>query len=343
MNTQVILETDSQAAMETEPGLCCGIDYRKEFPAEELSHIPDDVLDRNYGCGVPTELRRVEAGKSVLDLGPGLGRDCFIASRRVGPSGSVFGLDMNDEMLAQARHFQAQVARRLGYDNIRFMKGQFDVAIPLEDESIDVILSNCVNNLAVDKKTAYQEMFRVLKPGSKLSFSDITARHSVPEILRHNQRAWADCVAGVLSYPEIHQVLAETGFHGITLRTDYLWKTGHQVIRDYFSSEAELSSQDLRELVPLHLYSVTVEAFKPVVDPNGNCFWRGQRALYHGPGTSFQLDNDPDHVFKAGEFKEVCEKTAAILKSAPFRAHFTLFEPEGEVESRACVPGGTCC
>ena len=348
MSKQTILETYSKLAVETKADLCCGVDYRKEFSSEELDHIPDEVLDRNYGCGVPIELRTLGTGKSVLDLGPGFGRDCFVAAPKVGPEGRVFGLDMNNDMLRQAEHYKSKVVSRLGYDNIRFLKGQFDVQIPLENDSVDVILSNCVNNLATDKRRAYSEMFRVLKAGSKLSFADIVSYDLLPVKLQENEKAWADCVAGVLSFQQLTQILNEAGFHGVTLTTQFSYKVGTEVLKQYFDSGSgdsriRLSSKEREELERVRLYSVLIEAFKPVVDPQGECYWRGQYTLFHGPGVSLQLDDDPDHVFKAGTLKEVCEKTATILKSEPFKGHFTVFEPQGEVEARLCVPGGKCC
>lgn len=343
MDKQVVTDTYSQAATATEPTLCCPVDYRQEFRPEELNHIPDPVLERNYGCGVPPQLKRLTGGETVLDLGPGLGRDCFIASRKVGPEGRVFGLDMNDEMLNQAEHYKAEVTRQLSYDNIRFLKGQFDVHIPLERESVNVIFSNCVNNLAVDKETAYREMFRVLKRGNSLSFSDIVSYESLPEKLRQNEKAWADCVAGVLSFQELARLLNGAGFHGVTLTTNYLWKTGEKILEEYFGATSLLSPSERSDLEAVRLYSVTIEGFRPILDPNGECYWRGQYALYQGPGAAFHLDDDPDHVFTTGTLKEVCKKTATILKSEPFREHFTVFEPAGEVEARRCVPRDGCC
>lgn len=342
MNKQIISETYSHAADQTRQDLCCAVDYRREFAPEELAHIPAEVLDRNYGCGIPTELRSLERGKRVLDLGPGLGRDCFIAARRVGPDGRVYGVDMNPDMLQAARRHKEEVVGRLGYDNLEFLEGQFDQEIPLPDGSVDVIFSNCVNNLAVDKPTAYAEMYRVLSPGSKLSFSDIVSYEPIPSILSSNEQAWADCVGGVLCFSQLQRQLAETGFEGVTLTTDYLWMVGPQIIENYFQ-DRQLTEEETGTLEAVRLYSVLVEAFKPVVDPKGECFFKGQFALYHGPGVSFQLDADPDHVFPAGEVKEVCEKTATILKSPPFNAMFTVFEPQGDVQPRLCIPGGKCC
>lgn len=342
MNKQVIIDKYSKAAA-AETSLCCPVDYRQEFGADELSHIPEEVLERNYGCGVPPELKRLKAGQSVLDLGPGLGRDCFIAARKVGPEGRVYGLDMNDDMLQQAERHKAYVVRQLGYDNLRFLKGQFDVEIPLQDQTVDVIFSNCVNNLALDKPAAYREMFRVLKSGQKLSFVDVVSCQTLPAALRRHQAAWADCAGGVLSFAELVAVLRETGFHGVTLTPHYLWMTGEQILEGYFSGNGKLSARQHKQLEAVRLYSVGIEACKPTVDPKGECFWRGQYALYHGPGVSCQLDDDPDHVFQTGVLKEVCEKTATLLKSEPFQQHFTVFEPRGEVEPRLCVPGGSCC
>ena len=138
-------------------------------------------------------------------------------------------------MLRKAERYKQTVVSRLGYDNLRFLKGQFDVQIPLEDSSIDVIFSNCVNNLALEKKTAYQEMLRILRPGSKLSFSDIVSYEPLPAKLRVNETAWADCVAGALSFQDLNQMLSEIGFQGVTLKTDYLWQKGAQVVERYFS------------------------------------------------------------------------------------------------------------
>ncbi len=342
MAKEAIRSTYSRAAQATDPSLCCSVDYREFFSQSDLAHLPEEVLERNYGCGVPAELRSLAEGLTVLDLGPGLGRDCFIAARKVGPGGRVYGLDMNPEMLQKARSFQPAVAGRLGYDNVHFLSGQFDVKIPLPAETVDVIFSNCVNNLAIDKPAAYREMYRVLKPGRKLSFSDIVSCASVPEILKQNEQAWADCVGGVLSFQELEAVLDVTGFHGVQLVTDYLWQDGPGIRERYFSDEP-LSENHRESLQQVRLYSVMVEAFKPVVDPAGDCYFIGQHAMFHGPGRALHLDDDPDHLFRAGETKEVCEKTAAILKSEPFARYFTVFEPAGEVEARKCVPGQDCC
>ena len=342
MTREAILETYSKAATEKNASLCCPVNYQQEFSAEELEHIPAEVLDFNYGCGVPPELKRLEPGKSALDLGPGLGRDCFIAARKVGPEGSVFGLDMSEEMLRKADGYKQAVVSRLGYDNLNFLKGQFDVHIPLEDSSVDVIFSNCVNNLALDKQTAYQEMLRILRPGSKLSFSDIVSYELLPAQLRLNETAWADCLAGALSFQDLNQLLSEVGFKGVTLKTDYLWQKGAQIVERYFPSTS-LEDEELEELESVRLYSVTVEAYKPVLDPNGPCYWKGHWALYEGPANAYQLDADPEHFFAAGLPMEVCEKTATVLKNEPHNRYFTVFEPEGEVSTRLCVPGSDCC
>ncbi len=344
MSKEAVLDTYSKAAQETREDLCCGVDYREEFPAEDLKHIPDEVLERNYGCGIPNELRTLEPGKTVVDLGPGFGLDCFIAAHKVGAEGRVIGLDMNEEMLRQAKRFQPRVAQGLGYDNIRFVQGQFDVEIPLEDDSVDVILSNCVNNLATDKTTAYREMFRILRPGSKLSFADIVSYQPLPLKLQQNERAWADCVAGVLSFQQLSEILNQAGFHGVTLTPLYLWSAGEQLLDNYFqNSNGNLSTEEAGEVKQVRLYSVVIESFKPVVDPKGECFWKGQYAIFHGPGVSMQLDQDPDHVFQVGTLREVCEKTATLLKSDPFKNHFTVFEPQGDVEPRTCLPENGCC
>ena len=341
MAKETIRNTYSKAAAQKDASLCCAVNYEDFFNEKELAHLPREVLERNYGCGIPGELRTLEEGLTVLDLGPGLGRDCFIASSKVGPSGCVYGLDMNRAMLQRARAFQGQVAGQLGYDNIRFLEGQFDEKIPIPSETVDVVFSNCVNNLAVDKRRAYREMYRVLKPGRKLSFSDVVSSAPIPQLLRKNEQAWADCVAGVLCFQELQQHLTVTGFHGTQLVTDYLWMEGSEIIERYFAQH-QLSPLQKRSLQQVRLYSVMVEAFKPLVDPAGECYFIGQHVMFQGPGSALHLDDDPDHVFPVGEMKEVCEKTATILKSEPFAGHFTVFEPAGDVEPRLCVPGQCC-
>ena len=155
-------------------------------------------------------------------------------------------------------------------------------------------------------------------------------------------------MAGVLSFEQLSEILNQAGFHGVTITPLYLWSAGQRLLNNYFNSEQEgsdgnLSAEEVDEVKKVRLYSVAVESFKPVVDLQGECFWKGQYAAFHGPGVSMQLDNDPDHVFQVGTLKEVCEKTATLLKADPFRSHFTVFEPQGEVEPITCLPGNYCC
>jgi arsenite methyltransferase len=180
------------------------------YAADETSCLPQDAVAASLGCGNPTALAELKAGETVLDLGSGGGIDVLLSARRVGPSGKAYGLDMTDDMLALARENQ----RKAGAENVEFLKGEIE-NIPLPDNSIDVIISNCVINLSADKDRVLKEAFRVLKPGGRFAVSDVVTRGAIPEQVRHDMLLWAGCVAGALDESDYRAKLAAAGFEAI--------------------------------------------------------------------------------------------------------------------------------
>jgi arsenite methyltransferase len=172
--------------------------------------LPQDAVAASLGCGNPTALAELKQGETVLDLGSGGGIDVLLSARRVGPSGKAYGLDMTDDMLALARENQ----RRAGAENVEFLKGEIE-NIPLPDNSVDVIISNCVINLSADKDQVLKEAFRVLKPGGRFAVSDVVTRGAIPERIRRDMLLWAGCVAGALDESDYRAKLATSGFEAI--------------------------------------------------------------------------------------------------------------------------------
>lgn len=192
-------------------GACCGGDQDPIsgdlYEAAEIQGIPASAVLASLGCGNPTALASLAPGETVLDLGSGGGIDVLLSAQRVGPTGHVFGLDMTDEMLALAQ----KNAAAAGVKNVTFLKGQIE-RIPLPDASVDVIISNCVINLAVDKPQVLREAFRVLKPGGRFAVSDVIVRGEVPAEVRRSMELWVGCIAGALEEQEFVRLLTEVGF-----------------------------------------------------------------------------------------------------------------------------------
>jgi ubiquinone/menaquinone biosynthesis C-methylase UbiE len=180
------------------------------YSQDETATIPREAVQASLGCGNPTALAELTAGETVLDLGSGGGIDVLLSAKRVGPTGFAYGLDMTDEMLALAEQNRQQA----GAENVQFFKGHFE-AIPLPDEAVDVIISNCVINLAADKGQVLREAYRVLKPGGRFAVSDVVAQGELPSDLRADMEAWVGCVAGALEEPEYRRLLAEAGFDDV--------------------------------------------------------------------------------------------------------------------------------
>ena len=182
------------------------------YNSAEAEQIPEASLKASLGCGNPTALAALHSGETVLDLGSGGGIDVLLSARRVGPTGKAYGLDMTDDMLALARENQ----RKAGIDNVEFLKGEIE-HIPLPDNSVDVIISNCVINLSGDKDQVLREAYRVLKPGGRLAVSDVVTRGAVPEEVRKSMLLWIGCIAGALDADDYRKKLARAGFAAIDI------------------------------------------------------------------------------------------------------------------------------
>ncbi len=185
----------------------------------ETDELPSAAVLASLGCGNPTALAELKAGDVVLDLGSGGGIDVILSARRVGPTGKAYGLDMTDDMLALAR----QNAAEANIENVEFLKGQIE-AIPLPDNSVDVIISNCVINLSGDKRRVLTEAFRVLKPGGRFAVSDVVVRGAMPDDVRRNMELWVGCVAGALEETEFHTLLSEAGFIDTDIEPTRIYK-----------------------------------------------------------------------------------------------------------------------
>jgi len=189
------------------------------YDEEQTAVLPEQAVLASLGCGNPTALADLKPGEVVLDLGSGGGIDVLLAARRVGPTGKVYGLDMTDEMLELARRNQ----REAGVENVEFLKGDIE-AIPLPDASVDVIISNCVINLAADKRRVLSESFRVLKPGGRFAVSDVVVRGDVPPDIRRSMELWVGCIAGALEEQEFRRILEELGFEDVSIEPTRIYR-----------------------------------------------------------------------------------------------------------------------
>ena len=192
----------------------CGCDpvTSNLYDASDVAQIPETALLASLGCGNPTALADLHPGETVLDLGSGGGIDVLLSARRVGPTGKVYGLDMTDQMLELARENQ----RKAGVENVEFLKGEIE-DIPLPDDSVDVIISNCVINLSADKQRVIREAFRVLRPGGRFAVSDVVVRGDVPAVVRKSMELWVGCIAGALTETDYQRFLADAGFDEVSI------------------------------------------------------------------------------------------------------------------------------
>jgi len=250
---QIVKEKYGQAALRVSSGgsSCCGSSSSQGacdpitsnlYEIGETAALPAEAVAASLGCGNPTALAELAPGETVLDLGSGGGIDVLLSARRVGPTGKAYGLDMTDEMLALARENQ----RKAGVDNVEFLKGEIE-AIPLPDNSVDVIISNCVINLSADKDRVFAEAFRVLRPGGRLAVSDVVVRGDVPAALRRSVELWIGCVAGALEEDEYRGKLGKAGFEAVGLEPTRIYRT-----------------EDAREL--LDREGIDAAAIAPMVD-----------------------------------------------------------------------------
>ncbi|RIA89135.1 arsenite methyltransferase [Glomus cerebriforme] len=315
---------------------CCTTGTIPENVRTIIKDIHPEVLSKFYGCGspVPSALK----GKTVLDLGSGSGRDCFILSKLVGPEGKVIGVDMTDEQLEVANSHISYHMNKFGYDkpNVVFKKGYIEdlQEIGIENESIDVVISNCVLNLSPNKKKAFSEIFRVLKPGGELYFSDVFSGRRIPEDLVKDPVLFGECLSGALYIEDFRRILTNLGY------PEY---------RILSKQKIELHSSEIEQKIGMiDFYSITVRTFKlPFED---RCENYGQVAIYKGTleeaPNSFVLDDD--HVFKINESVPVCGNTATILQKTRYSEYFDVIGDQSVHYGMMCLPksetsNGKCC
>ena len=242
---------------------CCGSSAcgcvdpvsRGLYSGEEIRDLPAGAVEMSLGCGNPTALIELAAGQIVLDLGSGGGIDVLLSARRVGPTGKVYGLDMTDEMLAVAREHQ----RQAGVANAEFLKGSIE-AIPLPDQSVEVVISNCVINLASDKDAVLKEAFRVLKPGGRFAVADVVVRGEVPDDVRRSMELWVGCIAGALDVDDYESKLRRAGF--VDVGTE-IWRTYDVNDARTFLNESGLDADEIAERLEGIVASAFVRARKP--------------------------------------------------------------------------------
>jgi arsenite methyltransferase len=335
----------ANAAKAPESALCCPVEYDQEY----LKAIPLEVIEKDYGCGDPSKY--VRRGETVLDLGSGTGKICFIASQIVGPESWVIGVDMTNEMLDVARRNAPLVANTMGFANVEFRKGRIqDLALDLEaldaelkrrpitdaasflaadelaeelritrplvaSDSIDVVVSNCVLNLVEScaKPQLFREIFRVLKKGGRAVISDIVSDEPVPEHLQNDPELWSGCISGALTEEAFLQAFADAGFYGIEI--------------------LKFDTQPWRSVEGIEFRSLTVQAFK---GKQGPCFERNQAVLYRGPFKEV-LDDD-GHRMERGVRYAVCDKSYNLYKKPPYAPFFEFVDPHEEVPLEAAKP-----
>jgi arsenite methyltransferase len=337
---KAVLERYQAGAKQAEASLCCPTDYEQRY----LEILPDEIIEKDYGCGNPS--RYVEAGETVLDLGSGAGKICYILSQKVGASGQVIGVDFNDEMLTLARKYQPEIADRVGYSNVKFVKGKIqDLGLDIDrveawlrdrpiatfdrvsefedycdrlrreqpliaDNSVDVVVSNCVLNLVrpQDKLQLFQELYRVLKRHGRIVISDIVCdEEPTPEMINDPQ-LWSGCISGAFREDTFLKMFEQAGFYGIEIldRQEQPWQT----------------------IEGIEFRSLTVRAFK---GKEGACWERNQAVIYKGPWK--QVHDDDGHIYHRGQRMAVCDKTFQILTqpSSPYQADIVPVLPHTEI------------
>jgi arsenite methyltransferase len=234
---------------------CCDPITRDLYDSAQIAGLPEKAVAASLGCGNPTALAQLQAGETVLDLGSGGGIDVLLSAKRVGPTGKAFGLDMTDEMLALARENQ----KKAGATNVEFLKGTIE-NIPLPDNSVDVIISNCVINLSGDKDRVLREAFRVLKPGGRFAISDVVVRGEVPAEIRKSMELWVGCIAGALEEFEYRDKLFRAGFSSIDIEATRVYQS--EEARDFLAS-AGLDVEKVGPMIDGKFISAFVRAVKP--------------------------------------------------------------------------------
>jgi SAM-dependent methyltransferase len=242
---------------------CCAPITTNLYDAAQAGQIPDQALQASLGCGNPTALAQLNPGETVLDPGSGGGIDVLLSARRVGPKGKAYGLDMTDEMLALAHENK----RKAGIENVEFLKGEIE-NIPLPDNSIDVIISNCVINLSADKDKVLREAFRVLKPGGRFAVSDVVTRGEILPEIRQSVLAWVGCIAGALEENDYRRKLAAAGFEQIDVEPTRVYRVNDA--REFLSGQGT----DVDAIAPQvdeKFLSALIRAVKPQCAQHACC------------------------------------------------------------------------
>lgn len=342
-----VLRRYEAAARRGEAGLCCPGQYDSDL----LAVLPQEIIEKDYGCGDPS--RYVRPGDRVVDLGCGAGKICYMLAQKAGPEGLVTGVDFNDAMLAVARKYRREVAEALGYLNVRFVKGKVqDLALDLDqaqrwlgenpittaegvwayeahcdhlrksrpmfpDNSVDLVVSNCVLNLVrpADKPKLFHEIHRVLARGGRAVISDVTCDEDPTEAMMSDPKLWSDCIAGAFREDRFIDMFAKAGLYGVEIldRSDQPWKV----------------------IEGIEFRSMTVRAFK---GKEGPCIDRNQAVIYTGPWSS--VSDDDGHALLRGRRMAVCDKTFRIMtdEDGPYAADVIAVPPRQAVASDAAAP-----
>ena len=344
-----VQERYAEGAKSVQADLCCPVDYDTGL----LKLLPQEIIDKDYGCGDPS--RYVQQGDVVLDLGSGGGKICYMAAQLVGAQGKVIGVDMTEDMLALARKYQKDMHEKIGGQPVEFHRGYIqDLALSLDrvdnylqensiadlqglrtfekwkhqqrvdqpliaSNSVDLVISNCVLNLVAEEEKAQliSEIYRVLKPGGRVAISDIISDEHIPEHLKQNPELWSGCISGAFHEKGFLDAFVKAGF--VAVSYDKWEEQPWQVVDN------------------IEFRSVTLLATKPDGD---ECIDRGHAAIYKGPYAS--VTDDEGHIFLRGERMAVCERTFRFLKEGPLKNHFICIEPAELSEPvHWCAPAGT--
>lgn len=342
-----VLNRYEQGAKQQQPSLCCPTEYDNSY----LEIIPEEIIAKDYGCGDPT--RYINEGETVLDLGSGSGKNCFIMAQKVGKKGKVIGIDFNDEMLALAKKYQKEIADKIGYYNTQFLKGKIqDLKLPfaqaenwlknnpissldqlrnfnlecdrlrnqetlIKDNTVDVVVSNCVLNLVKteEKKQLFSEIYRVLKKGGRAVISDIVCDENPTQKIMDEPDLWSGCIAGAFREDLCLKMFEEAGFYGIEIldRQQQPWQT----------------------IDGIEFRSLTVRAYK---GKEGECWDRKQAVIYTGPWK--KVEDDDGHIYCRGERMAVCDKTFQILTNAksPYQKEIIPVPPYQEIPLEKAQP-----
>lgn len=291
----------------------CGPECMPAYIRKILADIPEEITTRFYGCGSP--LPAALEGCTVLDLGCGTGRDVYLASKLVGPTGKVIGIDMNADQLAVAEAHHAEMAEKWGYDNVEFKQGYIEALdeLGIEDGSVDVVISNCVINLSPDKKAVFDEIWRVLAYGGELCFSDIFADRRIPQEVSSSPLLVGECLGGAMYIEDFRRLMRRCGWEDF---------------RYVKSRAATIDNDEVEALIGNIQFSKrTVRAFKLPDIQEDICEEYGQTAIYNGgiEGSENYFDLDDHHRFFKGLRLDVCGNTCSYVQNTRFGKYFTVY------------------